>query len=83
MGCDVNVPTYHGSNCLLIAAGSSLDLVRYLFEKYHHNPNVVNGFGENAAFVAARYGQFDVFKYILSVVDTDVFLVNKSGLDIY
>lgn len=79
---NVEALTHYGSNCLLVAAGSSLDLVKLLLSEYHQDPHLVNGFGENAVFVASKHGKIDVVEYLYETTGVDVSLKNRDGMGI-
>lgn len=79
---DVNAKTYFGSNCLLIAAGSSLDLVKLLLSEYQQDPHLVNGFGENPVFIACKHGKMDVVRHLWSTTGVDMTIKNRDGLGI-
>lgn len=79
---DVEARTYYRSNCLLIAAGSSLDMVKLLISEYRQDPFAVNDFGENAAFIAAKHGKVDVIEYLWHTTGVDVTRRNRDELTI-
>lgn len=79
---DVEARTYFRSNCLLIAAGSGLDLVKVLLAQFRQDPHIVNGFGENPAFIAAKHGKMDVLQHLWRTTGVDVTLRNRDGLGI-
>lgn len=79
---DLNARTHFNSNCLLIAAGSSLDLVKLLLVEYKQDPHIVNGFGENPAFIASKHGKVEVVKYLWATTGVDLSLKNRDGLGV-
>jgi ankyrin repeat protein len=83
VGLDHTQRTYHGSNCMLIAAGSNLDLVKLLRDNYYHDPHIVNGFGENSIFVAAKHNKPDIFRYLLFEQGVNCYLKSKKNETIY
>ena len=83
VGMDHRQTTYHGSNCMLIAAGSSLKLVKLLSKKYNHDSHIVNGFGENSIFVAAKHNKVDIFKYLLFEEGVNCYIKSKKYETIY
>jgi hypothetical protein len=82
MKLDVEARTYFSSNCLLIAAGSSVDLVKLLLSEYHQDPHIVNGFGENPVFIAAKHGKMEIVRYLWQTTGVNVMLRNRDGMGI-
>lgn len=55
------------------ASEGYVDVLRYLIEKSSANPNARSPFGETPMFLAARCGQIDALRYLLTVGDAALF----------
>jgi hypothetical protein len=54
-----------------------------LRDNYYHDPHIVNGFGENSIFVAAKHNKPDIFRYLLFEQGVNCYLKSKKNETIY